>query len=77
MPIYEYECRACGHGFEEIQKISDPPRRRCPECGKPKAERLISRTSFQLKGDGWFSSGYSKKPKQEKKAADVDSGAEA
>jgi len=63
MPIYEYACSACGHEFEEWQKMSDPPVRTCPKCKKKKVERLISRTAFQLKGGGWYSDLYaSSKP---------------
>ena len=59
MPIYEYACAACGHQFEEWQKMSDAPVRTCPKCKKKKVERLISRTAFQLKGGGWYSDLYS------------------
>jgi len=59
MPVYEYECAACGHQFEEWQKISDPPVKTCPKCKKKKVERLISRTAFQLKGGGWYKDLYS------------------
>jgi putative FmdB family regulatory protein len=63
MPIYEYECQACGHRFEEWQKMSDEPIRTCPRCKKRKVEKLISHTSFQLKGGGWYSDLYaSQKP---------------
>ncbi|MGD0835957.1 MAG: zinc ribbon domain-containing protein [Polyangia bacterium] len=63
MPIYEYECHACGHQFEEWQKMSDDPVKVCPKCKEPKVEKLISHTSFQLKGSGWYSDLYaSKKP---------------
>ncbi len=55
MPIYEYECQACGHRFEEWQKMSDDPIKVCPKCKKRKVEKLISQTSFQLKGGGWYS----------------------
>jgi putative FmdB family regulatory protein len=58
MPIYEYECQACGHRFEEWQKMSDDPVRVCPKCKKRKVEKLISHTSFQLKGGGWYSDLY-------------------
>ena len=61
MPIYEYQCGACGHQFEEWQQISDPPVDRCPECNKRKVERLMSVTSFQLKGGGWYADGYASK----------------
>jgi putative FmdB family regulatory protein len=59
MPIYEYECQACGHRFEEWQKMSDEPVKVCPKCKKRKVEKLISHTSFQLKGGGWYSDLYS------------------
>jgi putative FmdB family regulatory protein len=58
MPIYEYACAACGHQFEEWQKMSDPPIRVCPKCKAKKVEKLISQTSFQLKGGGWYSDLY-------------------
>lgn len=61
MPIYEYRCRKCGHEFETLQRIGARPLRKCPECSG-RLEKLISRTSFQLKGDGWFAEGYSKQP---------------
>ncbi len=69
MPVYEYECNACSHRFEEWQKMSDQPVRTCPKCKKKKVERLISQTSFQLKGGGWYSDLYSSK-----KAATGDKG---
>jgi len=59
MPIYEYACAACGHEFEEWQKMSDAPVRTCPKCKKKKVERLISKTAFQLKGGGWYADLYS------------------
>jgi len=69
MPIYEYACAACGHEFEEWQKMSDSPVRTCPKCKKKKVEKLISRTAFQLKGSGWYADLYSSsKPGSESKA---------
>lgn len=69
MPIYDYACKACGHEFEREQRIHDAPVRKCPECGKLQAKRLISRTSFVLKGGGWFNDLYaSGKPAGEKSA---------
>ncbi|WP_242346937.1 FmdB family zinc ribbon protein [Anaeromyxobacter terrae] len=58
MPIYEYVCEACGRLTEVMQRMTDPAPA-CPECGAPKLARLISRTSFQLKGGGWYSDLYS------------------
>lgn len=54
MPIYEYQCKSCGHSFEKLQKLSDDPLKTCPECGKSTAERLVSAAGFQLKGTGWY-----------------------
>jgi putative FmdB family regulatory protein len=63
MPIYEYECQACSHRFEEWQKMSDKPVKVCPKCKARKVEKLISHTSFQLKGGGWYKDLYaSQKP---------------
>ena len=58
MPIYEYRCEHCGD-FEEMQRMSDPPLAKCPKC-KRKIRRLISNTSFQLKGTGWYVTDYAK-----------------
>ena len=58
MPVYEYECSACSHRFEEWQKINDKPVKVCPKCKARKVERLISHTSFQLKGGGWYGDLY-------------------
>lgn len=63
MPTYEYQCKACGHEFERVQRISDSPVRTCPKCRKRKVERLISQTSFVLKGGGWYNDLYSSKKK--------------
>jgi putative FmdB family regulatory protein len=59
MPVYEYQCSACSHAFEEWQKIKDPPIKTCPKCGKDAVERLISQTAFMLKGGGWYKDLYS------------------
>ena len=68
MPVYEYECQACGHEFEREQRITDDPVKTCPACKKRKVRRLISQTSFVLKGGGWYSDLYSSgKPKSEAK----------
>jgi len=70
MPIYEYQCRACGHAFDKLQKINEQPLMDCPECGKPKLQKLVSAAGFQLKGTGWYATDFrdnGKKP--ETKAA--------
>jgi putative FmdB family regulatory protein len=61
MPFYEYRCEACGYEFEEFQKITDRPVKTCPECKKRKVRRLISQTSFVLKGSGWYVTDYARK----------------
>jgi putative FmdB family regulatory protein len=58
MPIYEYRCKSCEHEFEVWQKMSDPPVKVCPKCHARKVEKLISVTSFQLKGTGWYATDY-------------------
>jgi putative FmdB family regulatory protein len=57
MPIYEYRCLSCGRRLERVQKFSDKPLSVCPECGGA-LNKLISSTSFVLKGSGWYSDGY-------------------
>ena len=63
MPVYEYECGRCGN-FDHSQAMSDKPLSRCPKCGSRKVKRLISASSFLLKGGGWYSEGYQKKPSE-------------
>jgi putative FmdB family regulatory protein len=58
MPIYEYRCEKCGD-FERTQRITDEPLQRCPKCRR-KVRRLISNTSFQLKGSGWYVTDYAR-----------------
>jgi putative FmdB family regulatory protein len=60
MPIYEYVCEKCGSHLEVIQKVSDAPLKRCSKC-RGKLEKIFSRTSFQLKGGGWYMTDYSGK----------------
>ncbi len=58
MPIYEYECAACAHQLESLQKISDAPPIDCPKCGKPSLRKLISAAGFRLKGGGWYETDF-------------------
>ena len=58
MPFYEYQCDACGHHLEALQKISEAPLRKCPDCGKSKLRRLISPPVFRLKGSGWYETDF-------------------
>jgi putative FmdB family regulatory protein len=58
MPIYEYRCQSCGLELEKLQKISDPVLVECPECGKESLVKLVSASSFRLKGGGWYESDF-------------------
>jgi putative FmdB family regulatory protein len=60
MPLYEYECESCGHRFERIQKVSDPPPAACPTCGGP-VHKLMSSPAIQFKGSGWYVTDYARK----------------
>jgi len=73
MPIYEYQCKTCGE-FEVMQKITDRALSRCPTC-RGKVTKLISNTSFQLKGSGWYITDYGKS-KSEGKASSSEAKSE-
>jgi len=66
MPIYEYVCNKCGHEFEISQRITDKPLKKCKECGG-KLQKIISNTSFVLKGTGWYKTDYASKSIKEAK----------
>lgn len=60
MPIYEYACKSCGKTIDVLQKVSDPTPETCSECGaKDSLSKVVSRSSFVLKGGGWYSDLYS------------------
>ena len=67
MPIYEYRCEKCGD-FEVTQRITEDPLKKCPTC-KRKVSKLMSSTSFQLKGSGWYVTDYARKEKSGAKDA--------
>jgi putative FmdB family regulatory protein len=58
MPMYEYVCGGCGHHVEVLQKISDLPLIHCKHCQKDQLERLVSRSGFRLKGEGWYETDF-------------------
>ncbi|MDG9729347.1 zinc ribbon domain-containing protein [Ignatzschineria sp. RMDPL8A] len=58
MPIYAYRCEECNHELEALQKMSDDPLVKCPQCQKPALKKLISAASFRLKGDGWYETDF-------------------
>lgn len=69
MPIYEYQCDKCGT-FETTQRITEKPLAKCPTC-KGKVRKLISNTSFQLKGTGWYITDYARKGKSDDGKSDI------
>jgi putative FmdB family regulatory protein len=73
MPIYEYVCEKCGSLLEVMQRVNDKPLKRCHECGG-RLEKIISRTSFQLKGSGWYLTDYARKSSSEDKSKKEDKG---
>ncbi len=58
MPIYEYQCQHCQHTFDALQKISENPLVKCPECEKDTLKKLISQAGFRLKGTGWYETDF-------------------
>lgn len=64
MPIYEYQCRSCQTRLEKLQKLSDPPLSRCPECGEEALVKLVSAAAFRLKGGGWYETDFKKDGKR-------------
>jgi putative FmdB family regulatory protein len=69
MPLYEYECEACAHRFERIQKFSDPPADTCPTCGKGPVRKLLSSPAIQFKGSGWYVTDYARKGGSDKSSS--------
>lgn len=75
MPIYEYQCEACGHELEALQKISDAPLTECPQCKAAKLRKKISAAGFRLKGGGWYETDF--KSAGKKNVADAKEAAPA
>lgn len=82
MPIYEYQCEACRHVFDSLQKISEAPLTTCPDCGAEALKKLVSAPAFRLKGGGWYETDFKtgdkknldKSGKKETTAAKTDGG---
>lgn len=72
MPIYEYQCDACGKRSEVMQKIGDAPISECPKCGDKKVRKVVSAAAFRLKGGGWYETDF--KSSNRKNLAGDDSG---
>jgi putative FmdB family regulatory protein len=60
MPIYEFECTACGDSFERLQRLSDPDPSVCPVCGATKVKRRLTAPAFRLAGSGWYETDFKK-----------------
>ena len=73
MPIYEYACGGCKREFEAEQRITEDPLQSCPHCSSDQVKRLISKTSFVLKGGGWYSDLYASPGKDADKSSEKDS----
>ena len=73
MPIYEYRCSSCNDDLEVTQKITDAPLKECPKCGGA-LEKLVSQSSFVLKGGGWYASDYGSKSSGDKPASKESGG---
>ncbi|MFT5482678.1 MAG: putative FmdB family regulatory protein [Halieaceae bacterium] len=58
MPIYEYQCQACQHQLEALQKMNDEPLLECPTCGESQLKKKISAVAFRLKGSGWYETDF-------------------
>jgi putative FmdB family regulatory protein len=72
MPIYEYQCSACGHTLDALQKVADEPLVHCPTCGKPELKRQLSAPRFRLKGSGWYETDFKGKGDKKRNLADSD-----
>ena len=70
MPIYEYQCDACGHKFEIMQKMRDDPLSDCPHCDQTKLRKLVSAAGFRLKGGGWYETDFKSGQKKNISSAD-------
>ena len=75
MPIYEYQCEACGHKLEKLQKLSDDPLKLCPYCEKHEMKKLVSAVAFRLKGSGWYETDFKTGDKKNVSSSDNASSA--
>ena len=70
MPFYEYQCNNCGHTLEAMQKITEAPLKKCPDCGKPQLQKLMSAPVFRLKGGGWYETDFKSDQDNKRNLAD-------
>ncbi|HEY2590013.1 MAG TPA: zinc ribbon domain-containing protein, partial [Steroidobacteraceae bacterium] len=72
MPFYEYECQSCKFYSEVMQKITDPPLKKCPSCGKNTMKKLISAPNFRLKGAGWYETDFKSEQETKRNLAEAE-----
>lgn len=70
MPIYEFECAACGNRFDRLQKLSDPDPAVCPDCGAERVSRRLTAPAFRLSGSGWYETDFKKDGDKKRNLAD-------
>jgi putative FmdB family regulatory protein len=75
MPIYAFECAACGHSFDRLQKLSDPDPDVCPACGEATIRRQLTAPSFRLSGSGWYETDFKKGSDKKRNLAEGGEGA--
>ena len=74
MPIYAFQCQACGHAFERLQKLSDADPTHCPDCGAEQVRRQLTAPSFRLAGSGWYETDFKKDGDVKRNLAGADAG---
>ena len=74
MPIYAFECEACGHAFDRLQKMSDPDPAACPSCGAARVKRQLTAPSFRLAGGGWYETDFKKDGDRKRNLAESSTG---
>ena len=77
MPIYDFDCSACGHRFERLQKLSDADPALCPACGQASVSRRVTAPSFRLAGSGWYETDFKKEGDKKKNLAEGKTGTDA
>ena len=70
MPIYAFECTACGHSFDRLQRLSDSDPSECPDCGAPQVRRQLTAPQFRLAGGGWYETDFKKDGDKKRNLAD-------
>jgi putative FmdB family regulatory protein len=77
MPIYAFECTACGHTFDRLQKMSDPDPEHCPACGAASVRRQVTAPAFRLAGTGWYETDFKKDGDKKRNLAGNDASPKA